>query len=186
MADEVRFTETMSGTLSTSTAAPYEEAARAGWDGGAALFTLVVVTPDVAAMVADPSHRSPVFGCVLAPGLCAGPLAVRDGHFDLFVDAGPNVIEMRYLLPLVAADGRAFVLRGRKDVRRRRWFPTGLIDTTCLFVDVHEGDVNGPIVRRGILRMGPGAVAMQGLSFRGTIGSIVRFMRHYKIGRAHV
>jgi len=181
MAAEVRFTETMCGWLGGQASASHEAAAAAGrTSGGAARFTLHVLTPDVSKMVADPDHRSPAFGVVECAALHPEPLAVTSGHLDLFVDAAPGVLHMRYELQLLAPSGERFLLRGIKEIVRRSWFPTATFDTTTLFVDVFEGSaIVGKPRLRGIFSMGPGGVLAQGLSFRGSIGGIFRFLRYY-------
>ncbi len=195
MPDLVRFTETMAGWLSPRVEASHEDAERAGRDAGAsALFVLTVVTPDVDVFLADPDHRSPAFGCVLLPALHARPLAVRRGHLDLFVDTalGSRVVHMRYGLLLDAEDGRAWYLRGIKEVARRAWWPTMVADTTTLFVDVFPGESpTGTPTLRGILRMGAGGVTAQGLSFRGAGGwlglrGVARYLLYYARRVAHV
>lgn len=188
MPDLVRFTETMRGWLSPNPAMTHEDADAAGRAARTELVCiLTVVTPDVDRMVADPDHRSPAFGCLIAPALHPEPLRVEHGHLDLFVDAAPDgrILHMRYGLRAVDADGRTWFLRGIKEVVRRRWFPTGLVDTTTLFTDVWEGpDPVGTPRWRGILRMGPVGVIAQGLSFRGEgalagLAGIARFMGYY-------
>jgi cholesterol oxidase len=181
MAADVRFTETMCGWLAPLPAASHEEAERAGESAGAAgRFTLHVITPSVNVMVADPDHRNPAFGVVECAALHPQPLAVTYGHLDLFADAAPGVLHMRYRLDLVAPDGARFVLRGIKEVVRRAWFPTATNDTTTLFVDIFEGaEMTGSPRLRGIFRMGVGGVLAQGLSFRGRLGAIVRYLRYY-------
>lgn len=186
MPDVVRFSETLRGHVSPQVDGPHEVAwARGRADGTEVLFMLTVVTPDVDAMVADPLHRSPVFGCVLAPALHPRPLRVEEGHLDLFVDADPEgrVLHMRYGLALRDEDGRAWFLRGFKEVCRRRWWPTFAWDGTTLYVDVHEGR-DGPPRWRGVLREGVVGVLAQGLSFRGDGGwlglrGIVRYLGYY-------
>lgn len=186
--DHVRFTETMHGWLSPAVGGSHEDAAREGRAKGTrGLFVLTVVTPDVDALVADPSHRSPAFGCVLLPALHARPLRVLRGHLDLFVDTelGSRVLHMRYGLGLEAEDGRRYHLRGIKEIVRRRWWPTAVTDTTTLFTDVYAGDdAEGAPLLRGVLVMGPGGVLAQGLSFRGEGGwlglrGIVRYLAYY-------
>ncbi len=177
---EVRFTETMRGWVAPAPGTDAPPAAGSGArSGAAAAFTLTVITPDVGAMVADPDHRSPAFGVVECPSLCAAPLAVYAGHLDLFADAAPGVVHMRYRLELGAPDGARYTLRGVKVVARRRWFPTVLVDTTTLFVELWRGADEGPPALRGVLTMGPAAVFAQGLTFRGAPGAIVRFMSYY-------
>ena len=185
MADQIRFTETMRGWLAPYSGQTHEVADAAGRAGGAdAYFILTVVTPDVAAMVADPDKRSPAYGCVVLPMIEPAPLRVTDGWLDLFVDAGPNVVQMRYGLELAGLTGTDY-LRGVKEIVHRSWFPTVFMDTTTLFVDVYRGDgAVGLPLWRGILRMGVGGVTAQGLTFRGEGGlfgvrAIARFMRYY-------
>lgn len=181
MPDLVRFTETMRGFLSGGTDLDHVAARTRGKsEGTEAIVVLTVVTPDVDAMVADPDHRNRAWGVVLLPALHPLPLSVEYGHFDLFVQAGPKVVEMRYALRLRDEAGQGWFLRGIKVARRRRPWPTFLDDTTTLFTDVFRGeDDRGEPVLKGILRMGPVGVTMQGLSFRGGPGAIVRFMKFY-------
>ena len=181
MSDLVRFTETMRGWLSDQTGVRHEDAERKGRaDRTEAIVVLTVVTPDVDAMVADPNHRNRAWGVVLLPALHPLPLSVEYGHFDLFVDAAPGVLHMRYALRLRAEDGQTWYLRGIKEALRRRFWLTFVADTTTLFTDVFRGDDDsGTPVLRGILRMGTVGVTMQGLSFRGAPAAIYRFMRFY-------
>jgi hypothetical protein len=190
MADLVRFTECMSGWLAplVNGPDPHEQGARRGRAAGvASCFVLTVVTPDVDAMVADPEHRSPAYGYAHLPALHLRPMRVADGHLDLFVDAAPDarILHMRYGLRLQDDDGRAWFLRGIKEVARRRWWPTTTSDTTTLFVDVWPGDAPvGAPSQRGVFTMGPGGVAAQGLSFRGEgawagMRGIVRYLGYY-------
>lgn len=181
MPDQVRFTETMTGWVGPAQDPLVGEAAGRA-EGGCSFFTLTVITQDVGAMVADPDHRSPAFGCVVLPAVDAAPLAVVRGHLDLFVDTGPGRLEMRYGLDLLDARGARWRLDGVKRVARRRWFPTVLSDTTTLFVNVREEE--GPRRFAGVLYMGPAAVLAQGSTFRGQgglwgIGPILAFMRYY-------
>lgn len=185
MADQIRFTETMRGWLAPYAGQTHEVADDAGRAAGAdAYFILTVLTPDVAAMVADPNRRSPAYGCVVMPMIEPAPLRVTDGWLDLFVDAGPNVVQMRYGLKLAGASG-AYYLRGVKEIVHQSWFPSVFHDTTTLYVDVYSGDdPSGAPLYRGILRMGVGGVTAQGLTFRGEGGlfgirAIVAFMTYY-------
>ena len=181
MSVEVRFTETMSGWLSPAVEVSHEAAAAEGRTARRpASFTLVVVTPNVPAMVADPNHRNTAFGLVECPTLDGVPLRVEEGHLDLFAEVAPGILHMRYRLALATEDGRRFTLRGIKEIVRRRWFPTSLSDTTTLFVDVFDGETTeGQPRLRGILTMGPGGVLAQALSFRGNLAGIVKFLAYY-------
>ena len=187
--DSVRFTETMRGYLAPYAQQTHERADATGKAAGAeAYFILTVVTTDVAAMTQDPTHRSPAYGCLVYPALCAEPLRVTEGHLDLFVDAAPHLVHMRYGLNLQATTGDRYFLRGVKEIVRQGFFPSVLYDTTTLYVDVYNGDsAAGTPLHRGILRMGPGGVTAQGLSFRGEgpwfgLRAIARFAAYY-IGR---
>lgn len=185
---QVRFTETMWGWLSTGVESSHEAAAAAGRSAGAgASFTLVVATPNAAAMVADPNHRNPAFGLVECSALHPLPIRVTEGHLDLFIDAAPGVLHMHYRLALLDDDGGMYTLRGIKEVVHRSWFPTSLTDTTTLFVDVFDGDTaEGRPRLRGVFWMGPGGVLAQGLSFRGTVGGIAKFLAYYVRRCVHI
>lgn len=180
--ETIRFSETLAGRLGPPEL-PRDEAGRTGQD---TRFLLTIVTPDVAALVADPNHRSPAFGCLLAPWLSPAPLAVTRGWLDLFVDATPDRrhVTMRYRLDLTRDDGARFVLHGEKALRRRRWYPTFPVDATTLFVTLHAEDDAGPVVAHGVLRQGLVSVLAQGATFRGTGGwlglrPVVAFFRYY-------
>lgn len=164
MADTVRFSETLAGTL-------------AGQD---TRFLLTVVTPDIATLVADPDHRSPAWGCVLADWLSPAPLTVTDGRLDLFVDVSGDrrVVEMRYRLALRAVDQRQYVLLGTKTLRRRWWIWTFPWDATTLATRLE--DAQGATIAEGVLRQGIVGVLAQGATFRATsIGAYLAFMRYY-------
>lgn len=176
----------MCGWVSPAAGLTHEAAAESGKTANSTcLFTLTVVTPNVTTMVNDPRHRSPAFGMMLIPALSDQPLAVENGFLDLFIDHAPRVVHMRYELRLAATDGRHYTLRGIKEIVRRSWFPTSLSDTTTLFVDLYEGEkIEGEPKLRGMMWMGPGAVFMQGLTFRGSgswfgVAAIAEFARYY-------
>lgn len=199
MSGVVRFSETLRGFVDDAAVDELHEShaarGRARSHSGPSrevVFMLTVVTADVDAMIADPRHRSPVFGCVLAPSLSPHPLRVERGTLDLFADVGAvddaagALLHMRYLLPLVDdVDGRRFVLRGIKEVTRRRPWPTVAADTTTLFVDVWAADPargagdDAPPLLRGVLREGVVGIVMQALSFRGDVGGLARFVGFY-------
>jgi hypothetical protein len=188
MAGLVRFSETLRGFVDVAGAGPlptHEACARAGRSARRELiFMLTVVTPDVDALIADPLHRSPVFGCVLAPWLARGPLRVERGHLDLFVDVDGDgrLLHMRYVLPLVDDEtGARFVLRGVKEALRRRPWPTVTADTTTLFVDVWRADALADVAWRGVLHEGPVGVLAQLVSFRGDVGGLWRYLRSYVV-----
>ncbi len=136
--------------------------------------------------MADPDHRSPAWGCVLAPWLSPEPLGVVRGHLDLFVDGTPDrrVVLMRYRLDLRTTGDERFVLLGTKELRRRGWFPTVATDATTLRCTLHEGDERGPLRAHGVLRQGIVSVLAQGATFRGSgewlgLKAILGFFRYY-------
>jgi hypothetical protein len=189
----MRFTETLRGFVAPleSLEVDHERHAAAGRAAGHELiFMLTVVCANVDGMVADPLHRMPVFGCVLASVLSPRVLRVEQGSLDLFVDgdAAGHVLHMRYRLHLVDDDdGRRWILRGIKEVVRSGLFPTPTRNTTTLFVDVWEGlDAAVPLgtgtagpAWRGVLHEGVVGVVAQALSFRGDVGGVFRFLRFY-------
>ncbi|MBM4282924.1 MAG: hypothetical protein FJ137_19950 [Deltaproteobacteria bacterium] len=191
MAGLVRFSETMRGFVDDARVdEPHERHAARGRrrPGHELIFMLTVVTEDVDALIADPRHRSPVFGCVLAPVLSPRPLRVEQGSLDLFADvgapadpAGPGrILHMRYVLPLVDDhDGCRFLLRGIKEVVRRRPWPTTPVDTTTLFVDVWRAEEPGRPLLRGVLVEGLVGVVAQALSFRGDRHGLWRYLTSY-------
>lgn len=178
MADTVRFTETLAGRLGAPEL-PLAEAARQGHD---TRFVLTVVTPDVARLAADPDHRSPAWGCVLAGWLSPDPLTVTDGRLDLFVDTSGDrrVVEMRYRLALRAVDGSAYVLLGTKELRRRWWLLTFPWDATTLRCRLLEGGDDGALRAHGVLRQGVVGVLAQGATFRASsVRGWLGFYRYY-------
>jgi cholesterol oxidase len=102
--------ETMRGTLRV--------------DGSArtASVEITITVANIASFVDDPEHPGVVSGLVHIEGLTAPEGArISGGSFHLFVEEGdPSARAMRYALPFHAADGRAHVLSGVKDVRGRR------------------------------------------------------------------
>ncbi|MDP2344041.1 MAG: hypothetical protein Q8O67_23995 [Deltaproteobacteria bacterium] len=179
----MRFSETLRGFVAPLHGLELSHEGHAGRpDHGELIFMLTVVCVDVDALVADPLHRLPVFGCVLAPLLSPRVLRVDVGSLDLFVDgdAAGHVLHMRYRLELVDDDdGHRWSLRGIKEVVRSGLLPTPTRNTTTLFVDVWEGASPGAPAWRGVLHEGVVGVVAQGLSFRGDVGGVLRFLRFY-------
>ena len=95
-----------------------------------------------------------------------------------------RALHMRYVLPLVddgAAPGAParWILRGVKEVVRRRPWPTVSADTTTLFVDVWRDDARAAPVLRGVLREGLVGVLAQLSTFRGDLRGLVRYLGFY-------
>jgi cholesterol oxidase len=161
--ETLRFTERMAGFVAPpsgvgSLPEDHVAAAEAGEAAGtSAEFLLTIVAEDVVRFLDDPARPAVAAGTVTVPALHDEPLTVTRGVFNLFApDADrPDVQHMIYRLPLAADDGRRWFLSGVKVIDRGRlrslWH-----DTTTLYVDIHRDDESGPVVYRGVLRIGVG------------------------------
>ena len=151
----VQFTETMRGFASTSDLDDFE----AGFERGKAddsplEFTVTVTADDVDRLVDDRAHEAELTGTVTAPALSPTPLNVEGGRFNLLVRDEEHAAarQMVYSMPLVADDGRRFFVEGFKKIHD----DDGLdlwSDTTTLYVTVHEGDQDGPVMAKGIVNI---------------------------------
>jgi cholesterol oxidase len=119
---------------------------------------ITITVADIASFVDDPEHPGVVTGLVHVEGLTAPEGArISGGSFHLFVEEGDTSARtMRYALPFHAADGRAHVVSGVKDVRGRR-----VIDfwraTTTLATRLESSDEGA--VGLGRLRINTAGVA---------------------------
>lgn len=160
----IQFTETMRGHISTEVTDAHRAAAARGEAAGSPLsFTLTVVSDDLDAMLADPTHEARMVGTVHAPALSPDPLTVTKGVFNLFVDdpdrAGGRL--MRYRMKLSAEEGTHYHLTGFKSIRNDPGLDVWA-DTTTLYVTVHKGDTDrGPVVAKGTLTISPKDFAVQ-------------------------
>jgi cholesterol oxidase len=173
MSYSLQFTERMTGAFSfaeTDYLAGYEAGKKAG---NRLLFVLTIGTDDVDAMVADPGHGAVARG-YLDCGPLGGRLAVQQGTFDLFVDAGAATRHMLYRLYFADATGRPLTLAGFKDVRpgplTAVWPETSTLYTRILdghvpVTDGGSGSTDG-VVGSGILRIRPADFAWQLTTFR--------------------
>jgi cholesterol oxidase len=149
----IRFTERMSGWLSTVETGDYAAAAeRAKADGSPFEFTVTVVSDDLDELLANESHSARLLGTVLCPALSPQPLTITQGAFNLFVHDPdtPAARKMRYRMKLTSAEGRVFAFEGFKLVHDDKGLFDPWSDTTTLFVTVREGDET---VGKGILRI---------------------------------
>src|SRR4029434_1611923 len=117
----VRFTERMAGwvgaahQVASDEAPPAEDISRTGAerghaDGSVCEVALTIEIDDLPALLADPATPGRLSGTVIAPALSPHRLRVADGSFRL-VQEDPTHVDtwnMRYLLDLVAEDGRRF------------------------------------------------------------------------------
>ena len=119
----VQFTETMRGFApprpSTTTHAGFD---RGKADDSPLEFTVTVTADDVDALVDEREHEADLAGTVTAPALSPTPLKVEGGRFNLLVRDAEHAAarQMLYSMPLVADDGRRFLLEGFKQIHRRR------------------------------------------------------------------
>jgi cholesterol oxidase len=155
----VWFTEEMKGFITLGQTTDYE----AGFDQGqksntACAFHLTIKVDDVDAFVSDPNEQATATGYVDCPAL--GGQLPAEGIFNLLVDAGPNVKNMRYRLFFSTPDQRPLTLSGHKVVK-----DDGTIDiwrdTTTLFTKIFEGHVqladegSARVLACGILHIHP-------------------------------
>ena len=149
----IRFTERMSGWLSTVETGDFEPAAaRAKEDDSPFEFTVTVISDDLDKLLSDESHQARLIGTVVAPALSPAPLTITQGVFNLFVhdpDA-PAARKMRYRMKLTSREGRVFSFEGFKLVHDDKGLFDPWTDTTTLFVTVTEDDA---IAGKGILRI---------------------------------
>lgn len=163
----LRFEERLTGawspdeTADTGNLGQYLDAAEAGEAAGRELrLELTLATTDVAALADDLGRPMDATGTVAAGGLLAGPAAVRGGSVELVVADDPHdptVEHMRYHLPLPDAN---LHLEGFKTLTdgdvTQLWGAS-----TTLHVAIHEGGADGPVVGRGVVRIGPIGFAHQ-------------------------
>jgi cholesterol oxidase len=160
----MQFTETMSGYFSLQNTTDYEEGAALGKAGGSTmLFTVAVMSDDLAAMLTEPAHLGSIVGTLSAPAVSPDPLTVTEGVFHLFID-DPNVVGQRlmtYDMPMTSNDGRKYFLHGFKQTHS----DTGLNiwgDTSTLYVTLYQGcDATGSVLGKGILNILPADFAKQ-------------------------
>jgi len=134
----------------------YEDAEQDGRDEGSRCSVVVtILSPDIDGMVKDPDEEAELMGTVSIPALDPEPMTVERGHFNLLLpieDKRPHK-EMRYRMPLVTRRRRRLFFEGHKVVRDEPGIDVWS-DTTTLYSTVHEGDEDGPVVARGIVRIG--------------------------------
>jgi cholesterol oxidase len=149
----IRFTERMSGWLSTAVTDDYETATeRAKADNSPFEFTVTVVSDDLDKLVSDESHSARMIGTATCPALSPEPLTITQGVFNLFVHDPdtPAARKMRYRMRLTSAEGRVFSFEGFKRVRDDKGIFDPWTDTSTLFITASEGDA---VVGKGILRI---------------------------------
>lgn len=174
----VRFTEKMRGFIAFGED-DYDRGFRAGRRSRTAcMFHVTVVMEDIERFVADPAHQGSIGGHVRCDAL-GGELPVRQGWFNLFVDAGEAGEQrklMKYRLWIEDGEGHPLTLSGFKEVRDDPGFDVWS-DTTTLFTHIiaghvapgpatEVGDAGETIVATGILHVLPADFAVQMTTFR--------------------
>jgi cholesterol oxidase len=157
----VQFTETMHGSVGV------------GPDDSPISFLLTIEIDDVEALVADPARIAGAAGTVSIPALDPAPMTVVHGTFRLFVsdDSADDIQHMEYRLPVVAEDGRRWLITGNKTISERSILHAWR-DTTTLEVRLYEGaDEHGPFVGSGTMRLNASDFAHQLRTIKATGGT---------------
>lgn len=147
----VSFSEVMTGRIAFDAAST--QAGARDWNAIPLSLRATIDIRDVDAFVADPNHRGDMVAHVVSPRL-GGLMAGRDGNFQLFAPGSRDGETLMIYEVGIVIDGEPHWLSGRKFVRRgppwRLWR-----ETTSLHVELHRGhDASGPVVARGLLRLG--------------------------------
>ncbi len=166
----LRFSESLSGYLGEG--ADFWQAFK---DGRArrrsAQFWVTVRIPDLDGFMANPEHEASMTGRLAVAGL--GTALVPDGRIHLFCVRGQEK-RLLYYLPFKKG-AESYLLWGEKRLRKPRGFDAWRQMTTLYTELVRKGGAEpDEVVGRGVLRIGPGQVAQQALSFRpeGTLNPL--------------
>ena len=106
-------------------------------------------------------------GTVVAPWLALGRMTIVDGAFTVF-DPDPQRVEtslMRYRMPLVAEDGRQFLVEGQKTIHHGSPIDAWTSTTTLA---VTARDAVGAVLGVGLLRIAPADLLRQATTMRVT------------------
>lgn len=163
----VSFRETMSGGFALGETDPAAGARRGAREVTPLVLRASLSIADVDAFVRDTEHAGTIDGTVTFAPLGVD-MAGNAGRFRLFVGTGdPELKRMEYVLTF-HNDRERFCLEGAKEVRRGSPL-RGWAETTTLRCRLHAGgDVSGPIVGAGVLRISFAGFVRQVLSFRTT------------------
>jgi cholesterol oxidase len=126
-------------------------------------FLVTIEIADVDALERDPGMLHALAGTAVAPGLDDETLVIEGGTFRLFVDNAEHVDvqQMQYRLPLVARDGRRWLLVGVKTLNDTSVLK-GWHETTTLAVELYEGtDEKVSPIAHGTLHLDPLDLAHQ-------------------------
>ena len=163
----LQFSERMRGPFSTQVkddteagihriSDPFELAARRGSAAGQEMVAeFDVAAASIHALTGGRDHAAALTGTVTCPALCAQPLTASEGRLELLVD-DPLHMEswlMLYSCGLQGGGDTKLHFEGRKVLRGRpgtSWWS----NLTTLSVTVRRDSQDGPLVGRGILRLG--------------------------------
>lgn len=170
----LQFTEKMRGFI-TFGEDDFDKGFRQGKKAKTAcMFHVTVVMDDVERFISDKQHPGTITGHVDCDAL-GGRLEVRQGWFNLFVDADDGGEErklMKYRLLIADGEGHPITLNGFKEVHDDRGFDVWS-DTTTLFTRILAGHVEpgddddgADVVASGILHVLPQDFAVQLTTFR--------------------
>ena len=172
----LRFSESLSGYLGEG--ADFWEAYRRGRaQGRSARFWVSVSIPDLNGLLADPNHEAAMSGRVAVRGM--GTASVEDGRLRLFCRREAATL-LQYYLPFKKG-GERYLLWGEKRLHAPRGIEAWRQMTT-LYAELlrRGGDDREELLARGVLRIGPGQVLLQALSFRPLGGlNPLRFASDY-------
>jgi cholesterol oxidase len=164
------FTEEMKGYVSLGET-DFDRGFRAGKDAGTAfMFHLTIATEDLDRFISDPRHTARAEGWIDSEAL-GGKLAVGEGVFNLFVEAGPGYKQMLYRLQFADGQQHPLTMTGFKEVRHDHGLDVWS-ETTTLFTRVLKGHVSpeedpaAEVVASGILHIHPLDFARQLTTFR--------------------
>ncbi|MBI4537966.1 MAG: GMC family oxidoreductase N-terminal domain-containing protein [Gemmatimonadetes bacterium] len=181
----IEFTERMAGTWVPERAGVGPGSARP--QPSPVQFALTIAADDLEALLTDPEHRALLTGTVSAAALSSAPLVVNRGEFQLFVPdaADPQVLHMRYRMPLQSVDGQGYHFEGIKTMRPgsplRLWSETTTLDLT-----LSEGDApGGTVLGRGVLHIRPLDFILQLTTVKvlNAADPVQRVRARYRFGR---
>jgi cholesterol oxidase len=154
-----RFSESMSGYFSMKVTDDAEDAYQRGSqqgqkDGSPFQFILTIISDDLEHTISDVNYVSPMLGTVTAPALSLHPLTVTGGQFNYFLLDRDRVEtkRMQYKMTLTSDEGKTFFFYGFKVIHDDPGVDSWS-DTTTLYITVREGNENGPVIGKGILRI---------------------------------
>ncbi|MGQ9571789.1 MAG: hypothetical protein ACUVV3_01155 [Dehalococcoidia bacterium] len=158
----LRFSESLSGHLAEG------EDCWSAYETGriarnTARFWVTVRIADLRSFIADPEHMAPMTGRLRVSGL-GDSMPTEGARVHLFCRRNGEK-RLLYYLPF-RWEGKRYLLRGAKRLQN----PKGLAmwrQMTTLYAELLRlDDEEGAVIERGVLRIGPRQVVLQGLSFR--------------------